>query len=150
MAYATELLALARGKVDAIFVKGAEGLVLASQLGAVLAADFGFHDDPRIRINNGTPRPLTIDAATIDQRPDLAQTLVDAVLRIAPWAEANPDDAIRLIAAEIGVSEDAIRAANGPDVHRHLQLTTTDAQIDALQHFVGFLHEWESPDRRMS
>lgn len=140
--YGAELLALARGQVDAFFVKGAEGLVLAAQFGAVLVADFGFHPDPRIRINNGTPRPLTIDAATIQRRPDLAEELVATVLKIAPWAEANPDDAVRLIAHEIGVAEDAVRAANGPRVHEHLRLTVEDEQIDALQHFTGFLHEW--------
>lgn len=140
--YGTELLALARGEIDAFFVKGAEGLVLASQFRAVLVAEFGFHPDARIRINNGTPRPLTIDAATIAQRPDLAEELVAAVLRVPLWAESHPDEAMRLIAREIGVAEEAVRAANGPEVHRHLDLTIADDQVDALQHFVGFLHAW--------
>lgn len=140
--YGTELLAAARGEIDAFFVKGPEGLVLAAQAHAVLAADFGFHPDARIRINNGTPRPLTIDAATIEQRPDLAEALVASVLRVAPWAETNPDDAVRLIAREAGVAEEAVWAANGPQVHKHLRLTIEDEQIGALQHFIGFLHEW--------
>lgn len=140
--YTDEILALARGDVDAIFVKGAEGLVLANQLGAVVVSEFGFHPDPRIRVNNGTPRPLTVDAKFLDEHPDLVAELVATISRVAAWAEANPHDAVRLIANEIGVGEDAVWAANGPDVHRHLGLTIEQDQLIAFDHFKQFLLEW--------
>lgn len=140
--YGEELLALARGEVDAIFVKGAEGLVLANQIGAVVVSEFGFHPDAKIRINNGTPRPLTVDAKFVDERPDLVADLVAAVGRIGDWAEANPEETVRFIAREIGVAEDAIWAANGRDVHRHLRLTLEEDQIEAIAHFKDFLLEW--------
>ncbi len=140
--YTEEILALAGGKIDAFFVKGAEGLVLANQLGAVVVSEFGFHPDPRIRVNNGTPRPLTVDAKFLDERPDLVADLVATVGRVAAWAEAHPHNAVRLIANEIGVGEDAVWAANGPDVHRHLALTLDDDQAVAFDHFKSFLLEW--------
>jgi len=140
--YGDELLALAGGKIDAFFVKGAEGLVLANQIGAVVVSEFGFHPDPNIRINNGTPRPLTVDARFLDEHFDLVTELVATVSRVARWAESNPDDAVRFIAAEIGVGEDAIWAANGPDVHRHLSLSLDEDQIAAFDHFKHFLLEW--------
>lgn len=141
--YGDELLALARGTIDAFFVKGAEGLVLANQIGAVVVSEFGFHPDAKIRINNGTPRPLTVDAKFLDEHFDLVSDLVATVGRVAAWAESNPDDAVRFIAAEIGVGEDAIWAANGPDVHRHLNLTLDEDQILAFDHFKRFLLEWD-------
>lgn len=140
--YGEELLALAGGKIDAFFVKGAEGLVLANQIGAVVVSEFGFHPDPRIRVNNGTPRPLTVDARFLDERPDLIADLVATVSRVAAWAEANPHDAVRLIANEIGVGEDAVWTANGPDVHRHLGLGIDEDQLVAFDHFKQFLLEW--------
>ena len=140
--YGDELLALAGGNIDAFFVKGAEGLVLANQMGAVVVSEFGFHPDPRIRVNNGTPRPLTVDARFLDERPELVADLVATVGRVANWAEANPHDAVRLIANEIGVGEDAVWAANGPDVHRHLALTLEQEQSVAFDHFSEFLLEW--------
>jgi len=140
--YGDELLALASGKIDAFFVKGAEGLVLANQIGAVVVSEFGFHPDPRIRVNNGTPRPLTVDAKFLDERPDLVADLVATVGRVAAWAEAHPHDAVRLIANEIGVGEDAVWAANGPDIHRHLGLTIEEDQLVAFEHFKQFLLEW--------
>lgn len=140
--YGDELLALAGGNIDAFFVKGAEGLVLANQIGAVVVSEFGFHPDPRIRVNNGTPRPLTVDARFLDERPELVADLVATVGRVASWAEANPHDAVRLIANEIGVGEDAVWAANGPEVHRHLALTLDEEQSVAFDHFSEFLLEW--------
>ncbi|WP_105436201.1 ABC transporter substrate-binding protein [Neorhizobium tomejilense] len=140
--YGDELLALARGHIDAFFVKGAEGIVLANQVGAVIVSEFGFHPDAKIRINNGTPRPLTVDARFLDEHFDLVTDLVQTVDRVAAWAEANPGDAVRLIANEIGVGEDAIRAANGPDVHKHLTLSLDADQIAAFDHFKNFLLEW--------
>lgn len=140
--YGDELLALAAGKIDAFFVKGAEGLVLANQIGAVVVSEFGFHPDPKIRINNGTPRPLTVDARFLDEHFDLVTELFATVNRVAGWAESNPDDAVGFIAAEIGVGEDAIWAANGPDVHRHLSLSLDEDQIAAFDHFKHFLLEW--------
>lgn len=141
--YTDEIIALAAGKIDAFFVKGAEGLVLANQLGAVVVSEFGFHPDPRIRVNNGTPRPLTVDAKFLDDHPDLVADLVATVGRVAAWAEGNPHDAVRLIANEIGVGEDAVWAANGPDVHRRLALTMEDEQLVAFDHFKQFLLEWD-------
>lgn len=140
--YGDELLALAGGKIDAFFVKGAEGLILANQIGAVVVSEFGFHPDPNIRINNGTPRPLTVDARFLDEHFDLVTELVATVSRVTGWAESNPDDAVRFIAAEIGVGEDAIWAANGPDIHRHLSLSLDEDQIAAFDHFKHFLLEW--------
>lgn len=140
--YGDELLALAVGKIDAFFVKGAEGIVLANQIGAVVVSEFGFHPDPKIRINNGTPRPLTVDARFLDGYFDVVVSLVAAVDRVADWAIANPGDAVRFIANEIGVGEDAIWAANGPDVHKHLGLSLDEEQITAFDHFKHFLLEW--------
>lgn len=140
--YGEELLALARGEIDAFFVKGAEGLVLANQIGATIVSEFGFHTDAKIRINNGTPRPLTVDAKFAEERPDLVTELVATVSRIADWAETHPEETVRFIAREIGVSEEAVRVANGKDVHRHLRLTLDPEQIEAIAHFKDFLLEW--------
>jgi hypothetical protein len=63
-------------------VKGALGLETARLLGARIVADIGFHPDPKVRINNGTPRTLTVDAGLIDEHPDLVarfQALAEAL-----------------------------------------------------------------------
>jgi len=140
--YAREAAALWAGDVDAFFVKGAEGVVVANLLQAHLVAEFGRHPDPKVRINNGTPRTLTVDETLATDRPDLVQALLSQVERATAWAEAHPDETLRIVAREIHVSEDAVLASNGPDVHRHLALSLDPALVDALAHFKSFLREW--------
>jgi ABC-type nitrate/sulfonate/bicarbonate transport system substrate-binding protein len=140
--YGDEIRALHRGEIDAFFVKGAEGVVTANLIGAHVVAEFGFHADPKIRVNNGTPRPLTVDATFADERPDLVAQLILAVDRASQWAAEHPAETVRFIAREIGVSEDAVWSANGPEVHRHLTLTLEDDQIAAIAHFKDFLRDW--------
>jgi ABC-type nitrate/sulfonate/bicarbonate transport system substrate-binding protein len=140
--YGEEIAALHRGRIDAFFVKGAEGVTVANLLGAQVVVSTGFHPDPRIRINNGTPRPLTVDATFAEERPHLVADLLSAVRRVAVWAEAHADQARQFIAREIGVSEEAVAAANGPDVHRYLTLDLDPAELAAIDHFKAFLLKW--------
>src|SRR5690606_4497389 len=63
-------------EVDAIFVKGAEGILIANLIGAQVVVQTGQHPDPIIRVNNGCPRPLTVDDALVQERPDLVTKLV--------------------------------------------------------------------------
>ncbi|WP_312608412.1 ABC transporter substrate-binding protein [Agrobacterium pusense] len=141
--YGEEIAALHRGQIDAFFVKGAEGVTVANLIAAQVVVSTGFHPDPKIRINNGTPRPLTVDATFADERPDLVAELVATVQRVADWANDNPGEAVRFIAREIGVSEEAVLAANGPDVYRNLRLDLDPAELDALSHFKDFLLQWK-------
>lgn len=141
--YGEEIAALHRGQIDAFFVKGAEGVTVANLIAAQVVVSTGFHPDPKIRINNGTPRPLTVDATFADERPDLVAELVATVQRVADWANDNPGEAVRFIAREIGVSEEAVLAANGPDVYRNLRLDLDLAELDALSHFKDFLLQWK-------
>lgn len=140
--YFAEVQALVRDEADAIFVKGAEGIVVANLIGAQVVADFGSHPDPKVRINNGTPRTLTVDAALADQRPDLVVRLLEVVQRASQWAEQHPDDTLRFVAREIATTEEAVLASNGPEVHRHLGLSLEAPLVDAIGHFKDFLLEW--------
>ena len=87
--YWAEVAALASGTVDAIFVKAAEGIGIANLLAARVLAETGHNADPKIRINNGTPRTLTVDGSFIEERPDLATALVAQVDRAAAAKAAN-------------------------------------------------------------
>lgn len=140
--YGDEVRALLRGEIDAFFVKGAEGIATANLIGAAIVTEFGFHPDAKIRINNGTPRPLTVDATFLAERPDLVEQLVATVAEAGDWAAAHPDETLRFVAREIGASEDAVRAANGPELAQHLRLDLAEEQIAALDHFQHFLHRF--------
>ncbi|MBN7804086.1 ABC transporter substrate-binding protein [Agrobacterium rosae] len=140
--FGEEVAALLRGDVDAIFVKGTAGVSVANLIGAVQVVEFGFHPDPKIRINSGSPRVLTVDARLADERPDLVERLIAVIRRASDWAEQHPEETRRFIAREAGASEEQVLAANGADVHRHLGISLDAELVAAVGHYKDFLHEW--------
>ena len=138
-----ELVALLRGEVDAIFLKGASAAQYASQFGLVTVIDTGAHPDPLVRANKGTPRTLTVDRNLIDQHFDAAVRIVDQVLRAEAWARVHPDETRRFIARETNSSEHWVTVAYGRDAHERLTTDLSQQNIDGLQDFVDFLHRWQ-------
>ncbi|MBA8880029.1 ABC transporter substrate-binding protein [Phyllobacterium myrsinacearum] len=141
--YSHELTALIRGDVDAIYVKGTQGITVANLFGTIRVAEFGFHPDPKIRINSGSPRVLTVDNRLAEERPDLVVRLIETVRRAGDWAEAHPDETRRFVAREVGASEETVAAANGPDLHRHLTLGLDPVLLNAVAHYKNFLRDWD-------
>lgn len=138
-AYGAEAAALIRGEVDAIYVKGTPGITVANLIGAVQVVEFGFHPDPKIRINSGSPRVLTVDERLAEDRPDLVVTLLEALRRTGRWAEAHPDEVRRFVGREVNASEEVVAAANGLELHRHLGIGLEPELIEAIDHYKNFL-----------
>jgi ABC-type nitrate/sulfonate/bicarbonate transport system substrate-binding protein len=139
--YANEVYALIRGDVDAVYVKDVRGLEVIKLLGAHIVADLGFHADPFVRISNCTPRPLTVNATTIEQHPDLVARFLRRVSDAADWARSHPDDTAVWIARETGWSERLVRQSFGPDVHRHFDIDLAPEKIAGIATLKDFLFE---------
>jgi len=137
-----EVAALLSGEVQAIFTKGSRGLELADAIGARILFDVGQHPDPKVRVNNGSPRTLTVDAELLDKNFDLAVRLVERVLQAGQWAADNPREAIRYVAKETYSSEEAVERAYGKNVGEHLRTDLEPSSIDALSDFKDFLFQW--------
>jgi ABC-type nitrate/sulfonate/bicarbonate transport system substrate-binding protein len=136
-----EVAALLRGEVDAIFHKGSRGLELAQAIGATVVFDLGKHPDPKVRVNNGSPRTLTVDAGLLEENLDLAVRLVKRVVLAGRWAEDHPDEAADYVATETRSSRSAVLEAYGRDVHQHLRTDLEESSIVALGDFKDFLFE---------
>jgi ABC-type nitrate/sulfonate/bicarbonate transport system substrate-binding protein len=83
--------ALVDGLVDAIYVKGASALDGAREADLVVAVDLDALPDPRFRVNNGTPRPITVHQSLLDDHFDLLVRFLAVTLRAADWVAAQPD-----------------------------------------------------------
>ncbi len=134
-----EVIALLRGEVDAIFLKGAHGAQVADQFGLVTVIDTGIHPEPLIRANNGTPRTLAVDGHLLDNHFDAVVTIVEQVLRAEAWAQDNPSDVRRYLARETNASEYWVSVAYGKDAERKLKTDLDDLSIVGLQDFTDFL-----------
>jgi ABC-type nitrate/sulfonate/bicarbonate transport system substrate-binding protein len=140
--YSAEFAALIRGEVDAVFVKGTQGVSIGNLFGSRVLSEFGFHPDPKIRINSGSPRILTVDEAFAATRPDLVALLIKTIRRVGAWARQNPDEVRRYVAREAGASEEQVLAANGPDLAERLDIGLEPRLVEAVGHYKAFLREW--------
>lgn len=145
--YADEAVALLQGEVDAFYVKGSEGIAAASFIGASVVSEFGFHPDLNIRINAGTPRPLTVDQAFIDQRPDLVDLLVGKIARAGEWANDHRAEAIAILARENNIGENFADLALGDDLRTALDLTLGASELQAFDAYKQFLLDWKFLDK---
>ncbi|MRW87466.1 ABC transporter substrate-binding protein [Pseudoduganella sp. FT26W] len=137
--YLAEAHALLAGQVDAIYVRGSAGLEIAQMLNALVVADIGFHPDPAIRNNNGTPRPLTVSGATLREFPDIVSGFLQLVVDAGNWAASHPLETIRYIANETGSAPQLVRAAYGPQLHRKLRVDLAPESLAGLASFNDFL-----------
>ncbi|WP_214415195.1 ABC transporter substrate-binding protein [Sphaerisporangium fuscum] len=90
------LEALARGEIDAVYVKGEPALRAAERHGLRVAIDLDGHPDRRVRLNDGTLRAITVDQLLLDVRPDVVARFLRVLLDAAEWAGAHPDQALEL------------------------------------------------------
>lgn len=139
-----ELDALAKGEIDAVFLRQGTGLKLAQDRATEIRTviDLSNHPDPLRRVNNGTPRPITVHREFLDRHPDLVVRYLAVLLRGAAWAEANPAGALKAIADEDGWVGEAITAAAYPRLAASLTPKLTAEYIAGLETQKNFLRDW--------
>jgi ABC-type nitrate/sulfonate/bicarbonate transport system substrate-binding protein len=100
------------------------------------------HPDPMKRVNNGTPRPITVHRSFLERHRDLVVRYLAVLFRSAAWAEAHPQEAIGAIAAEDGRVGEAVIAAAYPHLATSLTPSLSDAYIAGLDAQKNFLRDW--------
>ena len=148
--------ALVEGRVDAIYVKGASALDAAREAGLVVAVDLDAIADPRFRVNNGTPRPITVHQSLIDNHFDLLVRFLAVTLRAADWVAQEPERLREILEFETAASPEAVNKAYAK-LHEGLKPTLDDERLalfDLQKTFLfthGFLDadfdlaEWVDP-----
>ena len=124
-----EFDALRRNEVDAIYMKGAVAVELARYEGAEIVVDFDAFPDRRVRVNNGTPRPITVDQRVLDDRPDLVARFLAVVLRAADWAAVDPDRPVRSLHPDLSTERLALLEQQKDFLRGHGFL---DGDVDVL------------------
>ncbi|WP_406294694.1 ABC transporter substrate-binding protein [Embleya sp. NBC_00888] len=135
-----ELAALGRGDVDAVYVKGALAVEAAARHGAVVAVDLDAAADPRARINNGTPRPITVHRDLLDHHPELVTRFLAVLVEAADWAPGHPAEVARILGAETGAGAFGVAGAYrelGPDT---LRIDLSAERLDLLARQERFLY----------
>ena len=139
--FSREVLALARNEVDVVFVKGASGLEAANLVGARVIIDLSSVTDSRKHANNGTPRPLTVDAQLLSARPDVVARVLSRAIEAAQWASQHAEAARAYVGRETRTAEHWVRHAYPGELHQQLRIALDPDAISGLNDFKHFLFE---------
>jgi ABC-type nitrate/sulfonate/bicarbonate transport system substrate-binding protein len=138
-----ELNALRSGYVDAIFLRGAPGFAAARDPDLRELADLNTLDDPQLRTNNGTPRPITVDRVFLDRHPDIVRRYLSVLVQAAGWARQHPDQVAPLLAPDNpGCSVQDVAGAHGASLHRGLLPSLSPLHLAGLAAQKDFLLDW--------
>jgi ABC-type nitrate/sulfonate/bicarbonate transport system substrate-binding protein len=129
----SELAALDRGEVDAVYTKGAVAVETARRHGTRIAIELDTVPGKHARVNNGTPRPITVHQRMLDERPDIVVRFLTVLARAADWAASNPEEVARILAAETGSGPAGVLGAyKHAGQFRDLHIDLSPERLDLL------------------
>lgn len=134
-----ELEALVAGKVDAVYVKGAAAVDAGRAVGAKVILDLDSLEDRSLRVNNGTPRPITVHEGLLEARPDLVSRFLAVLLKTSDWAAQHREELSRFLEAETGAGDEGVRTAYRGDFHLHFHPDLSDERLALLVQQKDFL-----------
>ncbi|MFD9684284.1 ABC transporter substrate-binding protein [Kitasatospora sp. NPDC001309] len=137
--WSAELSALRDGLVDAVYVKGALAVEAARRIGAEVAVELDAAPDRRARVNNGTPRPVTVHQRLLDEHPELVARFLAVLLEAADWAAERPVEVARILQAETGAGAEGVEGAYAAGSHRTLHLDLSEERLGLLAQQERFL-----------
>lgn len=131
--------ALIEGKVDAVYVKGASAVDAANRAGAVVGIDLDSFPELASRVNNGTPRPITVHEDFLENHFDLVARFLYQTLRAAEWAKTNLNGVREILASETRAGTEGVETAYGEDFHLTLEPTLSQERIDLFRKQKDFM-----------
>jgi ABC-type nitrate/sulfonate/bicarbonate transport system substrate-binding protein len=145
-----DVQALADGKVDALYVKGASAVDAARKAGVAVGIDLDRLPDLRFRVNNGTPRPITVHQNLLDNHFDVVVRFLEETLRAADWAADNLDGVLDILQSETFGSRDAVAAAYRDGFHKSLHPDLSEERLRLFDQQKKFLWLHGFSDRDFS
>jgi len=139
--------ALTRGQVDAVYVKGASAADSARKHGAVVGIDLDKLADRRFRVNNGTPRPITVHEDLLADHFDLLVRFLHQTLRAAEWARTNPEGVFKVLEGETRSGAEGVREAYRDGFHLALAPDLAGDRVEYFRQQKDFLLTYGFLDR---
>lgn len=127
------------GEVDGLYVKGAAAVDAAKKLGIVVGINLDQLPERRFRINNGTPRPITVHQSLIDDHFDVLARFLYQTLRAADWARDNIQGVRDILQQETRGSAEAVTEAYSDDALRSLHPTLDNDRLELFEQQKKFL-----------
>ena len=135
----TGLDALVAGTVDAVYVKGASAVDAATARGLKVGIHLDQLADIKFRVNNGTPRPITVHQDLIENHFDLVVDFLEELLDTADWASHHLNDVLHILESETKSGQQGVNTAYGNGFHTKLHPTLDEDRISLIKQQKNFL-----------
>ncbi|MFT7773954.1 ABC transporter substrate-binding protein [Roseateles sp.] len=132
------ILPLLRGEVDAVYVKGAAALEAAQRLGAKVGIDLDQLPEKRFRVNNGTPRPITVHQSLIDDHFELLVRFLTQTLRAAEWAKTHLKETLEILQGETRAGSEGVSGAYRNGFHLTLAPDLSEERVELFRQQKNF------------
>jgi len=129
---------LIRGEVDAVYVKGASAVDAARKAGAVVGINLDKLPEKRFRVNNGTPRPITVHEDLINNHFDLLVRFLYQTLRAAEWAKTHKDDVLQILQGETRAGSEGVSEAYRDGFHLSLAPDLSAERVELFRQQKNF------------
>jgi len=150
--YHCQMQALLNGEVDAIFAKGGEIATMQAAAGDGLRMLTNLIEAKPMwaKVNNATPRILTVSNSLVRDNPDQVITYARTLLQAAKWAETHHDEADVAMANETGVTPADIHTYYTRDLYNKLMPELSIKMLDAVEVLKSFLFDHGFIDNNFS
>lgn len=138
---------LVAGNLDAVYVKGASAVEATKRLGVVVGIDLDSYPDKRVRVNNGTPRPITVHEDLLENHFDLVVRFLYQTLRAADWAKHNLQGVHAILQDETFAGAESVATAYRNDFHLNLEPTLTPDRLALFRKQKDFMWVYGLLDR---
>jgi len=143
----TGLPDLVEGRVDAAYVKGASAIDAAQRLGLEVGIDLDALPDRRWRVNNGTPRPITVHQDMLDNHFDLVVRFLERTLAAADWARTNQAKVREVLGGETRAGAQSVERAYSDETLADLHPDLSDERLALFEQQKTFMHVHNLLDR---
>ncbi len=138
-----EVAALESAAVDAIFLRFARGYRLSQDPRFRQVININDLENPLARVNNGTPRPVTVDRTFLEKHPEVVVRYLVVLLETAEWASAHQAEVVDLLrAGDKDITPGDVIGSHGGRVHLSFEPRLTAEYIAGLDEQKNFLHRW--------
>jgi ABC-type nitrate/sulfonate/bicarbonate transport system substrate-binding protein len=131
--WSQSLEAVKNGEVDAVYVKGAAAQDGARKLGLTVGIDLDKLPEKRFRVNNGTPRPITVHQDFLENHFDLLVRFLYQTLRAAEWSKTNLQGVSKILQEETGSTAEGVAAAYRDGFHLSLGPDLSDERVELFR-----------------
>ncbi|CAM9345829.1 ABC transporter substrate-binding protein [Acinetobacter bereziniae] len=137
--YWSGLDALITGEVDAVYVKGASAVEAATKRGLKVGIDLDQFEDVTSRVNNGTPRPITVHEDLLKDHFDVVVDFLEELFDTADWAQDHLDEVLVILEDETIAGAESVATAYRNNFHKSLHPSLSEERLQLLRQQKDFL-----------